>query len=177
MSKKTGSVSDQWESTKHGGFRRRGVAQIESATQMKWKSVSRIHPPRPFKVAFRERLGLPSCPYVIRWRFETPWFSIRLHHWLAPDDDRAVHDHPWAFRTFVLKGGYIDHSPSGDTHLRAPATAFREATHQHTVFPDPGGCWTVIVTGPQVRRWGFWVKGKFIRSYRYFYRYGHHPCD
>lgn len=124
-----------------------------------------------------ERLGLPSCPYLIRWRFETPWGSVRLHHWLGPDDDRAKHDHPWSFTTFVLKGGYVDSSPEGDEHLRAPAIKYREATHQHTVFPDPGGCWTIIVTGPKIRKWGFWVKGKFVKMNKYFLTYGHHPCD
>lgn len=130
-----------------------------------------------FILKLNERLGLPSCPYVIRWRLETPWFSIRLHHWLAPDDDRAKHDHPWSFTTFVLKGGYTDSSPDGDDHLRAPAIRHRKATHQHTVFPDPGGCWTVIVTGPKIRNWGFWVKGKFVKMNKYFLTYGHHPCD
>lgn len=132
---------------------------------------------KKFTLKLNERLGLPSCPYVIRWRFETPWFSVRLHHWLAPDDDRAKHDHPWSFTTFVLKGGYTDSSPDGDEHLRAPAIRHRAATHQHTVFPDPGGCWTIIVTGPKVRNWGFWVKGKFVKMNKYFLTYGHHPCD
>jgi hypothetical protein len=108
---------------------------------------------------------------------ETPIGSIRLHHWLAPDDDRAKHDHPWSFTTFVLKGGYTDSSPSGEEHLRAPAIRHRKAEHQHTVFPDPGCAWTVIITGPKTRQWGFWVKGKFVKSYRYFYKFGHHPCD
>jgi hypothetical protein len=124
-----------------------------------------------------ERLGLESCPYVIRWRFETPWGSIRLHHWLAPDDDRAKHDHPWSFVTFVLKGGYTDASPSGDEHLKAPAIRYRDAEHQHTVFPDEGGAWTVIITGPKIRKWGFWVNGKFVKMNKYFLTYGHHPCD
>jgi len=128
-------------------------------------------------VGWREALGLPTCPYVIRWRFETPLFSIRLHHWLAPDDDRAKHDHPWDFTTFVLKGGYTDASPAGDEHLRAPAIRHRAATHQHTVFPDPGGAWTVIVTGPIVRHWGFWVNGKFKKANKYFLSHGHHPCE
>jgi hypothetical protein len=152
---------------------------------------------KKFILAFNERLGLPSCPYVIRWRLETPWFSIRLHHWLAPDDDRAPHDHPWNFTTFVLLGGYTDEStkpcdsncgPVGHVggcaakfktreHLRAPAIRRREAAHQHTVFPDPDGAWTIIVTGPKVRSWGFWVKGKFVKMNKYFLTHGHHPCE
>lgn len=141
---------------------------------------------KKFIIAFNEKLGLPSCPYVIRWRVETPWGSIRLHHWLAPDDDRAPHDHPWWFVTFVLKGGYVDrsgysrlHGGTGykSEHLKAPAVRYRPAEHQHTVFPDEGGCWTIIVTGPKVRNWGFWVNGKFRSHIKYFWKFGHHPCD
>ena len=132
---------------------------------------------RKWALALNEQLGLPECPYVIRWRLETPWFSIRLHHWLASDDDRAKHDHPWSFVTFVLRGGYTDASPSGDEHLKAPAVRYRDATHQHTVFPDAGGAWTIIITGPIVRKWGFWVNGKFRKANKYFSSFGHHPCN
>lgn len=163
-----------WEITRHGGWRRAGVAQFESATQMKWRSVVRIHP--PVLIRLNERLGLPWCPYVVRWRVETPIGSIRLHHWLAPDDDRAMHDHPWWFLTMCLRGGYVDHSPSGDDHLRPGSIRYRPAEHQHTVFPDPGGAWTIFVTGPKSRDWGFWVAGRFRKANKYFARYGHHPC-
>jgi hypothetical protein len=77
----------------------------------------------------------------------------------------------------VLKGGYTDVSPSGSQHLKAPAIQYRPAEHRHTVFPDEGGCWTVIFTSAKKRQWGFWVKGKFVKSYKYFYKFGHHPCD
>lgn len=130
-----------------------------------------------FILKLNEKLGLDTCPYLIRWRFETPWGSIRLHHWLGPDDPRHRHDHPWSFVTFVLKGGYTDLSPSGDQHLKAPAVQHRDATHQHTVVPDEGGAWTVIVTGPKIREWGFWVNGKFRSRIKYFWKFGHHPCD
>lgn len=130
-----------------------------------------------FILKFNEKLGLDTCPYLVRWRFETPWGSIRLHHWLAPDDPRHRHDHPWSFVTFVLKGGYTDLSPNGDSHLKAPAIQYRDATHQHTVVPDLGGAWTVIVTGPKIRNWGFWVNGKFRSHIKYFWKFGHHPCD
>lgn len=135
--------------------------------------------PRTPKFIFKmnEKLGLDTCPYLIRWRLETPWGSIRLHHWLGPDDDRARHDHPWSFVTFVLKGGYTDISPSGDQHLKAPAIQYRDAEHQHTVVPDKGGAWTIIITGPKIRKWGFWVNGKFVKMNKYFLTYGHHPCD
>jgi hypothetical protein len=62
-------------------------------------------------------------------------------------------------------------------HLRAPAVQYRSATHQHTVYPDEGGCWTVIFTSPKIREWGFWVNGKFKSRVKYFWKFGHHPCD
>lgn len=115
---------------------------------------------------------------MIRWRFETPWFSIRLHHWLGPDDDRAHHDHPWDFVTFVLKGGYTDFSPGRTEHLSAGSFAYRPAEHRHTVVPDPGGAWTVIATGKRRRTWGFWDRGlKFIKANKWFASRGHHTCD
>lgn len=132
---------------------------------------------KKFVLKLREPLGLPECPYVVRWRFETPLGSIRVHHWLASDDPRAKHDHPWWFATFVFKGGYTDASPDGDDHLRAPAVRFRRATHRHTVFPDPGGAWTLMITGPKVRTWGFWTNGRFYKMNKYFFKFGHHPCD
>ena len=169
----------QWEPTKHGGFRRTGVAQRESTAQIRQRSVARNHPP-VLKIKFREKLGLPECPYVIRWRIETPLGSVRLHHWLGPDDDRAFHDHPWWFITVVFKGGYTDHNPAGSDHVRAPAIRFRRALHQHTVVPDPGGAWTVLLTGRQVRDWGFWwhwpAGSKFIKANKWFLSRGHHPC-
>lgn len=164
-----------WIRTRHGGLRRTGVAQRQSAAQIKQRSDHRKVP--PVQIKFREKLGLPECPYVIRWRIETPLGSVRVHHWLGPDDDRAFHDHPWWFLTFVLKGGYTDVSPTGRQHLRAGAVHFRRALHQHTVVPDPGGAWTFLVTGPKVRSWGFWLNGKFRKANKWFATYGHHPCS
>lgn len=43
---------------------------------------------------------------------------------------------------------------------------------------NDGGCWTVLLTGPEKRVWGFWVNGKFRKRNKYFYEHGHHhPCD
>jgi hypothetical protein len=163
-----------WQDTRFGGLRRTGIPQTQRVGQINRKSVLRTCLP---VLKFNERLGLEDCPYVIRWRLETKWFSIRLHHWLAPDDDRAHHDHPWDFVTFVLRGGYVDDSPAGRQHLKAPQVQHRSALHRHTVFPDSGGAWTLVLTGPKIRPWGFWVKDKFVKANKYFLTQGHHPCN
>ena len=144
----------------------------------------RTRPPRTkgsgkgkWRFAWGEPLGWPQCPYVIRWIAETPLASVRVHHWLGPDDDRAFHDHPWWFLTCVVRGGYEDRGPGGTDHLRAPAIRFRPALHQHTVVPGEGGAWTVLLTGPIVRPWGFWPGGlKFVKANKWFASRGHHPC-
>lgn len=164
----------RWEPTRRGGVRRTGVAQVESAARITQRSVGRNHP--PVLIRWAERLGLPGCPYVIRWLIETPLGSVRVHHWLAPDDDRAFHDHLWWFITLVLRGGYTDRSPAGDEHLRAGSFRFRPALHRHTVVPDAAGAWTLLLTGRTTRQWGFWPGGKFRKANKWFASYGHHPC-
>jgi hypothetical protein len=123
---------------------------------------------------------MPECPYVIRWRLETPLGSIRVHHWLGPDDDRAFHDHPWWFATVVLRGSYADLSSNGTNGrcdiLRAGSVRFRPALHRHIVTPGPDGAWTLLVTGRRVRAWGFWRDGKFRKANKWFASFGHHPC-
>ena len=180
-------ISEEWEPTKHGGFRRTrtGVAQRKSAAQITRRPVPRKHPPvlirlcTPGWVLIRwgERLGLPTCPYAIRWRLELPFGSLRVHHWLAPDDSRAFHDHPWWFLTLVMRGGYTDRSIAGEDHLRAGSIRYRPALHRHTVYPGTGGAWTLLITGPPARSWGFWPNGKFRKANKWFLTYGHHPCD
>lgn len=153
---------------------------------------------RKFSIGWREELACRSGVYLRRWRIEAPLFSIRLHHWLHSDDTRSFHDHPWGFYTIILKGKYHDCSPAdpnkipfmktnwdGSTYpypivmeLMTPGKVrYRPAHHKHYVLVEPPGCWTILITGPKIRRWGFWVKEKFVVSYRYFYRYGSHPCD
>jgi hypothetical protein len=111
-------------------------------------------------------------------------FSVKLHRFLPHADDRSVHDHPWAFYTLVLRGYYDDMAACPDCdgigqgrireHLTAYCFAchgqgvvlrermspgklrFRPATHSHRTRVGPRPCWTVVVTGPRVRDWGFW---------------------
>lgn len=159
-----------------------GADYLEGQSQKDTGEVGGSNPSLRTKiiVKFNEKLGLPTCPYLIRWRVETPWGSVRVHHWISSDDDRAFHDHPWDFITFVLKGGYTDSNTEGKQHLKAPAVQYRSALHQHTVFPDKGGAWTLVFTGPKIRPWGFWVAGKFKKANKYFLTYGHHktyPCE
>jgi hypothetical protein len=126
-------------------------------------------------ITWGENLGRVECPYIKRWVFNFHFFSIRIHHWLHSDDARHFHDHPWWYLTLVLKGGYVDSSPDGLDILKMGSIRFRKATHKHSVLIfDPS--WTILLTGPKKRVWGFWVGEKFKRRNKYFFKYGHHSC-
>lgn len=127
-------------------------------------------------ITWGERLGRSECPYLRRWVLNLYIISLRIHHWISSDDDRAYHDHPWNFLTIILKGGYTDVSPQGKDKVYAGSIRYRSALHCHTVQVNPGGCWSILLTGREKRRWGFYPNGKFLRRSKYFAKYGHHPC-
>jgi hypothetical protein len=87
-------------------------------------------------------------------------FNIYLHHFLKSDDDRALHDHPWINMSLLLTGKYIEHTISaGGVHNRkeysAGAIKFRGAKYAHRVELTDGPCWSLFITGPVMREWGF----------------------
>lgn len=170
---------NKWEPTRQGGFRRTRVAQMEERCSDEAEvGVSKASPrAKLFRFAWREKLGLPECPYIVRWRLETPIGSVRIHHWRGPDDMRAHHDHPWWFITMCFRGGYLDLSPDAIDKVRAGSVRFRHALHRHTVVPGPGGAWTLLITGRPQRNWGFWKDGKFRKANKWFASFGHHPCS
>lgn len=126
-------------------------------------------------LTWREQLGLPECPYAERWVFNAGLFTLRVHHFVRSDDDRAFHDHPWWFLTLVVKGSYIDRSPNGDDVLKPGSVRFRPARHRHTVVTY--GVWTIVLTGRKKRAWGFWQGDRFRKANKWFFEKGHHPCD
>lgn len=119
-----------------------------------------------------------------RWQRVVLWCvrklpNAYLHQFLRSDDDRALHDHPWLFNASVLlQGSYTEHTIAAGgihvrTELRAGAVRFRWGGAPHRVelqviggydlSSEVGGgsgtwyapCWTLFITGPVVREWGF----------------------
>jgi hypothetical protein len=141
------------------------------------REVRRFESPSAYQFKWREELTCQTGVYVRRWYVETPFFSVRLHHWLHSDDDRNLHDHPWWFVSFVLSGGYIDVTETKAEYLHAGDIRYRPAFHQHSVQVDDGGAWTLLVTGPKIRKWGFQVGKKWKKANKYFLEHGKHVCD
>lgn len=91
-------------------------------------------------------------------RFEvlaTPEVTIRLHHWHQGDDQRAAHDHPWANATTVLAGHLVEHAGGVATELTPGCVVVRRAEQAHRLELVSADAWTLFVTGPITRRWGF----------------------
>lgn len=128
-------------------------------------------------LVINEPLGDPACPYCYRWVLNLGLIAFRLHKWVASDDLRYHHDHPYWFITFVLRGSYINITDGGEEVLKPGCVRFRRAEHRHAVKLVSKSCCTFLISGPPLRKWGFWVKGKFMRREVYFQKFGSHQCD
>lgn len=132
-------------------------------------ALNKIGTPADFEV------GPPQDLYLRRW-FVIPRnsvFNIYLHQFLCSDDDRALHDHPWAFNaTYVVHGSYTERTiAAGGVHKAVKhspgAFKFRWGPSPHRVVLEReqvAGIWhanksapaiTLFFTGPVVRGWGF----------------------
>lgn len=107
-------------------------------------------------------IGGHDNPYMRRWWVipRNRWFNVYLHHFLRSDDDRALHDHPWWNLSILLEGRYVEHTISaGGINVRTERCAgqwkFRAASSAHRIELHDGPCWTLFITGPRLREWGF----------------------
>ena len=114
-------------------------------------------------------------PYLIRFyvflkdRKNFP-FNITLHKVLKSDEP-TLHDHPWSYATFIIKGGYWEHVPVvskegivvGSTSVwRGPGHfRFRKPDDLHwlELQKDSNGneipCWSLFFMGRKQKEWGF----------------------
>ncbi len=123
-------------------------------------------------------------------RFESG-AAVLLHWFACGDDDQALHDHPWAFVTTVLAGGYWEHLPKPNkaTFEQLYECCLGPAWNAHRVWRGVGaevvhGCadlhcvadplpdtFTLVRTGARINEWGFHPEGQpWISSARYLDR-------
>ena len=98
--------------------------------------------------------------------------SIRVHHILRSDNERHLHDHPWASCSVILRGGYWEEVPvSQHQHpemdqypsqrvlkeRRPGSIVLRLATDRHRLIVPPGkDCWSLFIMLGKQRQWGFY---------------------
>lgn len=123
----------------------------------------------------------PDQVYLKRWiligkKRDAPGYRgrglvVRLHKIMMSDSDRDLHDHPWSFLSFILKGAYAEEvwneeTQSKEFNFRMPFSfAWRPATtfHRLTLEEEDEPVWTIVVSFAKSRTWGFktedgWVK-------------------
>lgn len=123
--------------------------------------------------------------YLIRWRLiQTPWFGIYLHRIFRPDNDRHPHDHPWGFRSVVLKGGYVQEifslsrmaiNGSHRVNLSIPKvqvqklfSTYRMTTWKaHRILSVRPGTITLVIVGRKIKEWGFWTENGWVHERDY----------
>jgi hypothetical protein len=115
--------------------------------------------------------GRGEVPYLERWtllgrRFEG---SQRLFlHCFHRSDRDDLHNHPWAFWSLILWGGYFEKTPEGRRWYRPLSLLRRPATWRHAVeIPEGRLVWTLVWAGPKVQSWGFFCDdGKGNTTFR-----------
>lgn len=121
-------------------------------------------------------IGDPAQPYLLRWHLipENRYCNVFLHCILKDDEDAVLHDHPWEFLTLLVKGAYreitfaspaVAHASRDASatdmahHTRhAPAFAMHRARYAHRIDIVRSPAWTLVITGPTRRPWGFFRK-------------------
>lgn len=113
----------------------------------------------------------------------TGYSSVRLHHIKRPDHDRDFHNHPFAYRTFIVQGFYREFYEEpwllgctirssrivfkGDT-----ATGNAEKFHRISDV-GPQGVWTLFCMTSNKGAWGFKTDKGFVNSVKYLLRKGY----
>lgn len=130
----------------------------------------------------RSRVHIGGKPYLDRWIVYVGIGTLRLHKFWRGDDDRAPHDHPWPFVTFPLTTYYEKLSDETVREVKAWRLHFRPSAVRHIVLGSRyvstslyNTTWyfgrtdkpfyTLVITGPRVRGWGFWPGDKYARSF------------
>lgn len=106
-----------------------------------------------------------QVPYLLRWYLipRNRFLNVYLHCFLRSDKD-VPHDHPWASLSVMLEGVAVERRPGKeDRDIVAGDWVYRRASFAHQiVVPDQSGVWTLFMTGPKVRDWGFLCPKRWV---------------
>jgi len=83
------------------------IGSLENPYLHRWHVVPRNEWPFGFLKRLSQRLGLPlAVQGAVKKFVDATTINIYFHHFLRSDDDRALHDHPWANMSWLLEGDY-----------------------------------------------------------------------
>jgi len=124
--------------------------------------------------------------YMRRWWLcRNRWFEARIHHIVSPDPGRDMHDHPWPFRTFILRGWYSEQrrdaylpaknegykfevfAESPLTRLEGDTYAMNAHDRHRITGLCTGGAWSLFITRGPRDAWGFYTPKGYVDHNEY----------
>lgn len=115
--------------------------------------------------------------FLDRWGVRVHWLgSVFIHKMSAPDPGNELHDHPWAFVTIPLWGGYVErradaeHAREDHCYITFNRTVRQEVrrpliprrmklSEAHTIDRlRRKHAWTLVIAGRVKREWGFYTR-------------------
>lgn len=101
----------------------------------------------------------------------TPWFQVLLHWIHKPDEDDALHDHPWAFLAFLLRGRYVEERWELTPCQRAILNSYMGVKRwvncigtrdAHRIVEVDGTVVTLLFTSTKLKSWSFFQEDERI---------------
>ena len=142
----------------------------------------------------------PADPYYDFMRPLSESGSVFLHRMTGPDEP-CLHTHPFEFDTFMLEGGYVERYATVPYYVPMDPQNYRDEDYwdheaasknwrlyregQGGRFPITGAhyieeltaneTWTLVVTGPKLRSWGFFKDGRYWPHEEYLAKFSTRP--
>jgi hypothetical protein len=128
-------------------------------------------------------------PYLYRWYiFRTKRVALFLHKFVRSDEDRALHDHPWAFLVIPIWRGYVEHIQKRVSRRTQPSVKNGFQWHENWVTTEPSKrrVWPIIgmryrratyrhrveLFRQVLKRRGSWIiQTKELPSWSFFFRF------
>lgn len=116
-----------------------------------------------------EDIDRPGDVYLSRLMLvRTAWFGLYLHIIRRPDWAQCQHDHPWAFITVILKGGYEEQVGARSFVRRPGYIGYRPRSFEHRITRLlNGNAITLVFRFRNHEHWGFRTWGGKVSWQRY----------
>ncbi len=120
---------------------------------------------------FGNSRGLKSFPEKSKSILGWLPFTVYIHHFLKPDAEEELHNHPWTrAMSAVLNGGYKEeYMKDGkrvSRYCKSIFPRFFNHDHCHKIATIEDNTWTLFVVGKNMNKsWGF-LSGEKIVNWR-----------
>lgn len=102
----------------------------------------------------------------------TSLFRIYIHK-IYRSDVAVFHDHARRYLTVILRGGYVEHTPTGSRKYRPGSILYRGLNSKHWLELERPAM-TIFIAWGRGREWGFYENGpgEMVPWHKYNYAQG-----